>query len=80
MVKDRDVDERLCGKFKSIEDLENAYSDLEKKFGGHGRQIGALKKRCAHLEDELNKLKLEKGEERNEGAGKRNFTESIRQS
>lgn len=59
MAENTNGDEKLlCKKFKSIESLEKAYLDLAKKFGAHGREIGALKKRCAHLEAQLTRLKI----------------------
>lgn len=45
------------GKFKSPEELEKAYTDLEKKFGEQGKELGGLRKNQALMTDELTKYR-----------------------
>lgn len=47
----------LAGKFKTPEELEKAYTDLENKLGAQGKELGSLRKTHALLTDELSKKK-----------------------
>jgi len=49
----------FAGKFKSPEDLEKAYTDLENKLGAQGKELGSLRKTHALLADEFSKNKSE---------------------
>lgn len=52
-----DPDDKTFGKFKTPEELGKAYTDLEKKFGEQGKELGNLRKSHALLTDEFSKNK-----------------------
>ena len=49
--------ELILGKFKSIEDLSNAYSELQKKQGENSQELGTLRKTVNSVNDFSETLK-----------------------
>jgi len=48
---------KTFGKFKTAEELEKAYTDLENKLGTQGKELGNLRKSHALITDELTRHK-----------------------